>query len=142
MKDRSIHEIAYYNILRTSSWIEVRIKKALKPLGITHAQLNVLHLLYDSSPHPISASELKEKILVNNPDITRLMDRLVKKDLVIREIPSDNRRKINLSISEKGKKVFVEAHERGKQAVENFFEEKISEREATELRRLLHKIRK
>jgi DNA-binding MarR family transcriptional regulator len=137
----SIHALAYYNILRTSSWIEARIKKALKPFDLTHAQLNVLHLLYENHPRPLSANELKAKILVNSPDVTRLLDRLVKKGYVTRDTCEESRRKIDISITKSGEDIFLQAHQAGKKSVRNFFEEQISAEEATELRRILHKMK-
>lgn len=136
----SIHAKAYFNMLKTSSWIETQIKKALKPFDLTHAQLNVLHLLYNNFPEPISANELKTKILVSNPDVTRLLDRLVNKGYVSRNICPGNRRKIDIAITEDGKTIFKEAHLSSKKSVRNFFEDKISIEEAEELRRILKKI--
>lgn len=137
----STHALAYYNILRTSNWIEARIKTALKPFDLTHAQLNVLHLLYENHPQPLSANELKTKILVNNPDVTRLLDRLVKKGFVTRETCEKSRRKIDISITKSGEEIFLRAHQAGKKSVKNFFEDKISTEEAVELRRILRKMR-
>jgi DNA-binding MarR family transcriptional regulator len=142
MKDsRSIHAVAYFNLLKTGSWIEERIKTALKPFSLTHAQLNVLHVLMESDPTPVSAKELKEKILVANPDITRLLDRLVNKGIVHRMTCPENRRKIDISLTDHGKDLFEKAHLSAKQAVDNYFEDKISEKEAKKLRKILHKLR-
>jgi DNA-binding MarR family transcriptional regulator len=127
--------------LKTGGWLEERIKGALKAYDLTHAQLNALYILYDNDPVPVSASELKNKILVANPDVTRLLDRLVKKDYVRREICSENRRMLDISLTESGKKLFVEAHLSAKQALGNFFVDQITEEEARELRRILHKLR-
>ncbi len=82
---KSIHALAYFNLLKTGSWVEERIKNALKPFNLTHAQLNALYILFENDPEPVSANELKKKILVSNPDVTRLLDRLVKKGYVLRE---------------------------------------------------------
>ena len=136
----SIHALAYFNILKTGSWIETEMKKALRPFGLTHSQLNVLHLLYNNDSDPLSVSELKNKILVSNPDVTRLLDRLVKKAYVIRETSPENRRKINISLTESGKDIFIKANNAGTKAVRNFFEDQITEEEAKELRRILHKL--
>ena len=76
---KSIHAIAYFNLLKTSSWLEERIKLALKPYNLTHAQLNALYILFEHDPGPVSANELRKRILVSNPDVTRLLDRLVVK---------------------------------------------------------------
>ena len=138
---KSIHALAYFNLLKTVSWLEELIKSALKPFNLTHAQLNALYILYENDPGPVSANELKEKILVSNPDVTRLLDRLVVKGYVQRDTCPDNRRKIDISLTDPGKKLFLEAHLAAKEALGNFFEKQISEDEAKELRNILHKIR-
>lgn len=137
----SRHAIAYFNLLKTGSWIDGRMKKALKPFDLTHAQLNVLYTLYEFDPKPVSANELKKRILVNNPDVTRLLDRLVKKGLVLRETCPENRRKINILLTDSGRTLFEKAHLSAKNALGDFFEKQITEDEAIELRRILHKIR-
>lgn len=137
----TIHALAYFNLLKTGSWVEEKIKEALKPLNMTHAQLNALHILFENDSEPVSANELKRKILVNNPDITRLLDRLVKKGYVVRETCPENRRKIDISLTDTGRDFFKKAHLSAKNALGNFFENKITEDEATELRRILHKMR-
>ena len=138
---QSIYAKAYFNFLKTGSWIEERIKEALKPYNLTHSQLNALYILMEHDPSPVSVNEIKKSILVSNPDVTRLMDRLVKKGYVVRETCPDNRRKVDICLSEEGRKLFYKAHRSGKEAVRNFFEDQISEDEAKELRRLLRKIR-
>lgn len=138
---KSIHTLAYFNLLKTSSWVEERVKEALKPFGLTHAQLNALHLLYEDDPVPISAADLKTRILVSNPDVTRLLDRLVKKGYVLRETCPENRRKIDISLTEGGRKIFVKAHLATKQALGNFFNKQISKDEAKALRKILRKMR-
>ena len=138
---KSIHALAYFNLLKTGGWVEENVKEALKPFNLTHAQLNALHVLFENEPEAVSPSELKRKILVNNPDITRLLDRLVKKGYVVRETCSENRRKIDISLTNSGRKLFQKAHLSAKQSLGNFFKNQITEDEAIELRRILHKIR-
>lgn len=137
----SIHALAYFNLLKTGRWVEEKIKEALKPFNLTHAQLNTLYILVESDPKPVSANELKNKILVSNPDVTRLLDRLVNKGVVLRETCLENRRKLDISLTDSGRKLFELANLSAKQALGNFFEDQITEVEAKELRRILHKIR-
>lgn len=137
----STHALAYFNLLKTGSWIEKRVKEALKPFNLTHAQLNVLHILSENDPEKVSSNELKKRILVSNPDVTRLLDRLVKKGRVVRETCPDNRRKIDISLTNSGRALFERAHLSVNKALGNFFENQITEEEAKELRRILHKMR-
>ena len=137
----SIHALAYFNLLKTGSWVEEKIKKALSTHNLTHAQLNALYILFENDPDPVSASELKKKILVSNPDVTRLLDRLVEKGYVLRETCPENRRMLDISLTDSGKELFLEAHHSAKHSIGDFFEKQITEEEAAELRRILHKIR-
>ena len=139
--NNTIHALAYFNLLKTGSWVDEKIKEALNPFNITHAQLNTLYVLMGSDPKPVSANELKKRILVSNPDVTRLLDRLVNKGLVLRETCTENRRKIDISLTDSGRKLFELAHLSAKQTLGNFFENQITIDEAKELRRILHKIR-
>lgn len=140
-ENRNIHALAYFNLLKTGGWIEEIVKHSLKPFRLTHAQLNALYILSENDPNPVSANELKEKILVNNPDVTRLLDRLVIKDYVQRRTCPENRRKIDITLTDGGRTIFTEAHLAVKKALGDFFEESITEDEARELRRILQKIR-
>jgi len=139
---RSLHALAYFNLLKTSSWIEERVKEALKQFDLTHAQLNALHLLFMEDPEPVSANDLKKRILVSNPDVTRLLDRLVKKGYVLRETCPENRRKIDISLTDTGRQIFVKAHRSTKQALGNFFDQQITKDEAKALGKILRKMRK
>jgi len=142
MEDKkSIHALAYFNLLKTESLIENRVKNALKPFNLTHAQLNALYILDESCPDPVSACELKKKILVKNPDLTRLLDRLVNKGYVLRNTCNENRRKIDISLTDNGRNLFEKAHLSAKRAVGNFFEQKITKEEAENLRKILQKMR-
>ena len=137
----SLRAKSYFSFLATAGWIENSIKEALKPYNITHAQLNALYILVQSHPKPMPSNAIKEKILASNPDVTRLLDRLVKKGWVIRETCPDNRRKMDISITESGIEIFEEVHFVAKRAVRNYFEEQLTEEEAQELRKIAYKMR-
>jgi len=137
---KSPHAKAYYKFVGLSNRLEIQIKLALKAYGITHAQLNVLYHLAQISPTNINPGELKNKLLVNNPDLTRLVDRMVEKELVHRQTCPENRRKVDIQITEKGLIVFQSAHAAGKKSVNNFFEDDISPEEARLFSSLLNKI--
>jgi len=137
----TIHALAYFNLLKTGSWIEEQVKEALRPFNLTHAQLNALYILMENDPDTVYVHEIKDRILVSNPDVTRLLDRLVKKGYVERETCPENRRKVNISLTESGRDLFLKAQLSLRDELGDFFEAKISEDEAKELRRILHKIR-
>jgi MarR family transcriptional regulator, 2-MHQ and catechol-resistance regulon repressor len=73
--------------------------------------------------------------------VTRLLDRLVKKGFVLRETCPENRRKIDISVTESGIELFHKAHFEAKKALRNYFEDQVSKDEANELRKILNKMR-
>jgi DNA-binding MarR family transcriptional regulator len=137
----SVRAKSYFSFLATASWIENRIKEALQPFNLTHAQLNALYILVQNHPKPLPANAIKEKILVSNPDVTRLLDRLVMKGLVVRQTCPENRRKVDISVTERGIQLFHQAHFIAKEAVRNYFEDQITDDEAVELKKILNKMR-
>lgn len=134
------HAKGYFKFLKISGKVDIQLKRTLKTFGITHPQLNVLNLLVRNHPNPLDAKTLKDKLIVQSPDLTRLLDRLVKKELVKRETCLDNRRKLDITVTDKGMELFYAAHNQGKKAVHNYFEDYLSEDEAKELFRILNKI--
>lgn len=135
------HAMSYFNLLKTASWIEIKIKKAIKPFNLTHAQLNVLSVLGKNHPKPMTVNAVKKGIIVANPDVTRLLDRLVKKELIERKTCNDNRRKVDITITSKGMDLLKIAQNEAKKAVDNFFENKISIKEAAYINKVLIKMR-
>ncbi|WP_298520003.1 MarR family transcriptional regulator [uncultured Kordia sp.] len=134
------HARGYFKFLQVSGKVDVQLKKTLKEFGVTHSQLNVLNLLVKNHPNPLDAKTIKEKLIVPSPDLTRLLDRLVKKELVKRETCLDNRRKLDITVTDKGIELFYAAHSKAKKSVKNYFEDYISEEEARELFRILNKV--
>jgi DNA-binding MarR family transcriptional regulator len=90
------------NIMYTANWLIGEFRDVYKPFGITPQQYNVLRILRGKHPESINPSEIKEVMIDKNPDITRLCDRLLAMGLIGRSIDSDNRRKMNIVITDQG----------------------------------------
>ncbi len=99
---KSPYQKAIINIIYTANWLNYSIDKRLKEKGITHAQYNVLRILRGKYPEVCNAGEVKAVMLDKTPDLTRLIDRLLKKGLVERNQCPVNRRKVELKITRKG----------------------------------------
>jgi MarR family transcriptional regulator, 2-MHQ and catechol-resistance regulon repressor len=93
---------AMLNIMYTANWLMGEFRDVYKPFGITPQQYNVLRILRGKHPEFINPSEIKELMIDKNPDITRLCDRLLAMGLIGRSIDSDNRRKMNIVITDQG----------------------------------------
>ncbi|MEP2023141.1 MAG: MarR family transcriptional regulator [Reichenbachiella sp.] len=95
-------EKAIINVLYTSNWLRDRSESVLKPKGINEQHFNILRILRGRHPHTICPGEIKEVLINKRGDLTRLLDKLVAMELVNRDINPENRRMINLKISNSG----------------------------------------
>lgn len=139
-ESENIHAQAYFQFIKLSSHIENAVKQAIKKLGITHIQLNILSILYKNQDNSLGLIDIKKQLIVLSPDLSRMIDRLVLKGLVERNTCPANRRKIDLMITKKGIKVFEKGHHLAKAASNDFFQNLIDKKEAKQLQELLNKI--
>ncbi len=128
-------------ILETGMQIDQCVQKALRQYEITHAQYNVLRILNGTYPEALCMSEIKERMIVPNSDLTRLMDRLEKKKLILRGICTKNRRKVNILISSKGQELLIDSFPGIKASLNHFFEEEINKDNASELANKIQSIK-
>ncbi|WP_207725809.1 MarR family transcriptional regulator [Clostridium sp. DJ247] len=82
--------------------LKVKLEKIAKQYGLTAPQLIVIFHLYEAPS--ITLHELSNHMMLSKSTVSGIIDRLAKQGIVNREIPKDNRRIVNLSISEEFKK--------------------------------------
>lgn len=90
------------NLLFTANWLQGKQQDFFKPYGITVSQFNILRILRGQHPNKISGVEIKSRMLDRNSDIPRLLDRLVKKNLILKTICPSDKRAADVSITEQG----------------------------------------
>ncbi len=98
----SLEGEAGLNILRTSELLYDRLNTALKKLDMTFTQYNVLRILRGAGSGGVTCSQLAERMIVRDPDITRLLDRLEKRGYVERRRGEHDRRILIATISAVG----------------------------------------
>lgn len=130
---------ATLNILYTSNWMHYKIKSFLKPYGITQQQFNVLRILRGQFPNPLTTSVIRNRMLDRMSDASRIVERLCKKGLVERKVCSDDRRLVDVSISDKGLDILAEIDK--KSSFLDFSSTTLTEEEAQLLSDLLDKMR-
>ena len=91
-KFKSANEKALINLIFTSNWLHYKQQELFKPYGITPQQYNILRILKGQHPSSISGTEIKNRMLDKNSDVSRLLDRLVLKALIEKKTcPVDKR---------------------------------------------------
>ena len=130
---------ALINLLFSYGWVIEKIKNFLAQEDITHQQFNILRILRGSHPKPLSTLQIRERMLDKMSDTSRIVDRLVLKELVKKEICPADKRLVDVTITEKGqdllKKIDAAADING-QIMQN-----LSEEESEQLSTLLDKMR-
>jgi len=138
-KFTSEFEKAAVNILFTSSWLYNINSTRLKRFDVTPEQYNVLRILRGSHPETMMLADITCRMIDKNSNATRLVEKLRQKGLVTREICENNRRQVDIGITDKGlntlKKIEAAADE-WMSTLKN-----VSRSEAQELNRILDKLR-
>ena len=93
------------NILYTSRFLEERLTALLKQYDLTNQQFNVLRILRGQKGNPANLSTLQDRMIDKNSNTTRLVDKLLQKGLVERNVCQQNRRKIEIFITDKGQQL-------------------------------------
>ena len=98
----NIHQQAIVNVIFTFHWCNDKIKQAIAPYEITPQQFNILRILRGQHPQPCTINLLKSRMLDKMCDASRIVDRLVQKDLVIKAVNTQDKRSVDILISERG----------------------------------------
>jgi DNA-binding MarR family transcriptional regulator len=77
----------------------------LKPFDISSEQFNVLRILRGRKGEPANMCDIQERMITKMSNTTRLVEKLLQKGLVNRNICPVNRRKVEITITEKGLEV-------------------------------------
>lgn len=98
----SPHKRVVLNIGYTQNKLAEGIQSVLKPFDISAEQFNVLRILRGQKGKPANMSLIQERMLAKTSNTTRLVDKLLVKELVTRKICPSNRRKMEIKITAKG----------------------------------------
>lgn len=93
---------AVVNLLFTQSYLVSRQSRIFKPHDISAEQYNVLRILRGRFPKPITVSSIQERMLNKMSNASRLVEKLKQKEMVKRTECPEDRRQVDVSITEKG----------------------------------------
>jgi DNA-binding MarR family transcriptional regulator len=100
---RSLQEQLVLNLMLTTRVVEESWAQYLKRAeGISPSQYNILRILRGARPKAARISEIADRMVTRDPDVTRLVDRLIKQGLARRERDSDDRRVVLVEITAAG----------------------------------------
>jgi DNA-binding MarR family transcriptional regulator len=137
-KFRNEFQKAGINLIYTFNWVTEQTKTLFEKHGLTAQQFNILRILRGAG-QPLSTLQIRQRMLDKMSDTSRIVDRLIIKGLVKKNISKIDKRLVDVSITEKGKKLLLklDGHQDDLDAVLS----NLSDSEAKTLNKLLDKIR-
>ena len=128
-------------ILHAGNIIDHKVSKALKEFEITHIQFNILRILEEVHPKNLSVGDILTGLLFPTSDVTRLLDRLEKRELIFRSLCPDNRRKMDISITDKGLKVIALSLPKIEEELDGYYKNRVTEEERDRLLEILKRLK-
>ncbi|WP_335966183.1 MarR family transcriptional regulator [Galbibacter sp. PAP.153] len=96
------------NLMYTSNLLQDKTAEILKPFDLSPEQFNVLRILRGQKGNPANLCTIQERMICKMSNTTRLVDKLLAKGLVERSVCQENRRKVEINITEKGLFILAE----------------------------------
>lgn len=98
---RNERQKAAINIIYTYNWLMERMSARLSEFDLTSQQFNILRILRGAKG-PLSTMQIRGRMLDKMSDTSRIVDRLILKDLVKKNLCSRDKRLVDVMITEKG----------------------------------------
>ncbi len=131
---KAIHQIIHYG-----HFITHRVSQELKEFDISEPQFNVLRILKGSRGKALNLQDISAKMVQKNSNVTRIVNKLVDRNLVIQQQCPTNRRKVEITITPEGK-TFLKKLEVKVENIHHPFNKNLNTNELENLNVLLHKL--
>jgi DNA-binding MarR family transcriptional regulator len=137
-KFRSERQKAAINLIYTTNWLNEKMKYFFDNYDITSQQFNILRILRGAG-EPLSTLQIRQRMLDKMSDTSRIVDRLVKKGMVKKNVCKTDRRLVDVIITDKGKKLLTELDSKDDDM--DAILKNINEDDAIQINQLLDKLR-
>lgn len=129
----------FVNLIYTGNWFAAHNTRMLRPFGLSMQQYNILRILRGQHPGPVTVNLLTERMLDKMSNASRLVEKLRLKGLVERRQCEQDRRAVDVVITDSGLELLKEVDRKMIDWEDNF--NHLSENEARQLNTLLNKLR-
>jgi MarR family transcriptional regulator, 2-MHQ and catechol-resistance regulon repressor len=138
-KFRNEYQKVNINLLVTYNWMIERMRTFFDSADLTMQQYNVLRILRGSHPQPLSTLQIRDRMIDKMSDVSRIVDRLIKKELVMKVTCQNDKRLVDVNVTEKGIALLKKLDRRMNNLEASL--QNITMEEATQLNALLDKLR-
>jgi DNA-binding MarR family transcriptional regulator len=139
-KFQNVYQKAHINILFTASWLNQSAMQSLRPYNISWQQFNILRILRGMNPDPATVKLLTERMIDKMSNASRLVEKLKQKGLVERNHCSEDRRRVNVVLTDEGLQLVNAASKSVDEEVSQVWD-RLSDEEAQNLNKILDKLR-
>ncbi len=136
----SLQQETCLNLVRTHEQLSGEFVQLFKSFGLSSPQYNALRILRGENK-PLQIYEIAERMISPQTDISRLIDRLVKTEMVSRDRCKEDRRVVWIGLLAKGKTILKKLDKPLDKLHRSQFAD-LSERELATLNRLLFRARR
>ena len=138
-KFKNQYEKLTVNLMFTNSWLNSIQNKLFKPYGLSPQQYNVLRILRGQNPEPASVNLIMDRMLDKTSNASRLVEKLRQKGLIDRKPCKNDRRQVDIFITDNGLELLAEIDVNFSGFEKNFHT--LTETEAQTINDLLDKLR-
>lgn len=128
---------AFVGIKRTNDILEKLVKNDAQQYGLNISEFAVMELLFHKGPQPIN--RIQERILIANSSTTYILDKLEKKDYIIRKRDENDRRSMKAALTEEGENLIRRIFPAHSELLTGLFSA-LSDEELSAFREMLKKI--
>lgn len=96
------------NVIYSANLLNLITSRLFKPYELSPQQYNVLRILRGQKSESIALMDIEHRMLDKSSNVSRLVDKLISKDLVNRSVSSKDRRRIEIVITSRGLSVLKE----------------------------------
>ncbi len=137
MAPKTLDDQLSYLIASANRQIEYELEERLRPGGVPIEQFRILEMLAENEP--CAMGEIARRWLIDPATLTKIIDRMVRDNLVYRAPDPDDRRKVLVVTANEGKTLYKRL--RGvSSAQENHLSERLAGEKAGELKTLLREL--
>jgi DNA-binding MarR family transcriptional regulator len=98
----TLEQEAFLGLWRTYDRLRASEDELFSHYDLTPQQYNVLRLLRAEQPKNVRTLDLAARLVSRAPDITRMLDKLEQRALIVRDRPAENRRVVTIGITAAG----------------------------------------
>ena len=135
---RALESAAWVSLQRTADCLLGRLHQILKPHGVSPTQYNALRILRgagsDGPPCGLPCGEVAARMINQDPDVTRLFDRMEKPGWIVRERSRTDRRVLLARITDEGLRLLDSLDD----VIESYHRQTMGHLTQVELRQLSH----